>query len=115
MEDFVPIATLIFTNAIASRVVDQFFGKGDIIPMTLLSLAQKKLMNVQQKCPSYGVQVKILDRQNTKQNKHKMRNLAKVDFTEKQVENLSLPTIMHMTLTFLTKDKVKQEYLLRNL
>ena len=41
-----------------------------------------------------------------------MRNLAKVDFTEKQVENLSLPTIMHMTLTFLTKDKVKQEYLL---
>ena len=72
-------------------------------------------MNVQQKCPAYGVQVKILDRQNTKQNKHKMRNLAKVDFTEKQVENLSLPTIMHMTLTFLTKDKVKQEYLLRNL
>ena len=49
MEDFVPIATLIFTNAIASRVVDQFFGKGDIIPMTLLSPAQKKKIN---ECPT---------------------------------------------------------------
>ena len=42
MEDFVPIATLIFTNAFASRVIDQFFGKRDIIPMTILSPAQKK-------------------------------------------------------------------------
>lgn len=52
MEDFVPIATLIFTNAIATRVVDQFFGKGDIIPMTLLSLAQKKINECPTKVPS---------------------------------------------------------------